>query len=330
MKTLTLVLFTLLVTLSVKAQTQEELAKAQQEYAQIFAKMMNCDTLEKTLLIQYKMLKEQGLVAEQLAEMKKGIDLQIKQCKDNKTLYGGSGAGTKPNNFATETTEENNKENDEALPTQKPPFNTIEMPSAYQITYQIKDGEDMMNMDIFLSAENANYGIMTKDPESGENFYSIYKEANKRMYMIGEGTIISYDFAKFQKSSQNLTPSREEMSKYNLKPSGATETIAGYLCKELTGKTDDGSILKLWVAYGIKSGCLVMPGARYRAEEKALYKQFYGSEELGFFLKAVTVSSEGTTTLTASSVKKNPAQITIDVSQYNYYDASNLFSNPNK
>jgi hypothetical protein len=48
--------------------------------------MMNCDTLEKTLLIQYKMLKEQGLTLKQLSEMKKGIDEFIKQCSDNQSL----------------------------------------------------------------------------------------------------------------------------------------------------------------------------------------------------------------------------------------------------
>jgi|GEM_PF-6479503 len=329
MKTLTLVLFTLLITLSVKAQTEEEMAKAQQEYAEIFAKMMNCDTLEKTLLIQYKMLKNQGLAAEQLSEMKKGIDEQIKQCKDNQTLYGGAGSGGfKPNYPSNENTIETNEPN--SITNQKPPFKTLQIPSAYQITYQIKDGNDVINMDIFLSATSANYGVVTKDPETGQNFYSIFKEANKKMYMVGNGTVMCYDFAKFQESGQSLTPTKEDLAKYKLKPTGSTQTIAGYVCKELVGKTDDGSTLKLWIAYGIKSGCLIMPGARYNVAEKALYKQVYGSSEVGFFLKGTTISKEGTTTITALAVKKNPAQKTIDVSQYNYFDANTMFQKPIK
>ncbi|MBK0382582.1 hypothetical protein I5M32_06365 [Pedobacter sp. SD-b] len=325
MKRLFITLITVLSVLGLKAQTQEELAKAQQEYMQQMGKAMNCDTLAKILKANFDAIDKSRLTKKQLEEYKTTFDEQIRNCKEYSKMASGYSSAQPPKDKWKKTQEANNVN----MPSgEKPPFNSIEIPSAYQITYQIKDGKDVVNLDIFLSAENANYGVVTKDPETGENFYSIFKEANKRMYMIGRGTVTSYDFSKFQQSGQSLTPTKEELIKYKLKPTGAIEIIAGYLCKELVGKTDDGTMLKLYVAYGIKSGCLVMPGARYKVAEKPLYKKFYGTDELGFFLKAVTVSNEGTTTLIANTVKKNPAQVTLDISKYNYFDASTLFQIP--
>lgn len=307
--------------MSLKAQNQEEIAEEQQEYMQQMSTLMNCDTLAKTLKTNYDAIDKSQFTANQIATFKTSMDEQIKNCKEYSKMATGFSGGT-----PTGKPQKNTEPSINMPKMGKVPFKSIDIPNAYQISYSVKDGADIINMDLFLSATTANYAYVTKDPETGENAYSIFKEANKMMYIIAQKYIMGYDFGKFQQSGKNLAPSKEELSKYKLKPTGITETIAGYPCKELIGKTDDGSTIKIYVSYAIKSGSNVMPGARYKENEKALYKQFYGSSELGFFLKAVTIDKDGTTTITATKVRKDPPQKVIDTSKYEYMNASEMMN----
>ncbi|MEO5910318.1 MAG: hypothetical protein ABIP95_05485 [Pelobium sp.] len=322
MKKLTLLILCVFLVLSLKAQTQEEIAKAQQEYMKQMSSLMNCDTLAKILKTNYDAIDKSQLTKEQLAELKSSIDEQLKNCKEYLKMAGGysSALGSSKEKAGTEG-------NSFHMPKMgKAPFESMEIPNAYQISYTIKDGDDVVNMDLFLSATTSNYAYVSKDPETGEKAYSIFKEDNKMIYVIAQNYIMGYDFGKFQQSGQNLTPSKEALSKYQLKPTGQTQTVAGYLCKELVGKTDDGGTLKLYVSYAIKSGSNVMPGARYKESEKAFYQKFYGSGELGMFLKAVTIDKDGTTTITATKVQKNPPKKVIDTKNYEYMNASEMMN----
>lgn len=318
------ILITLLSALSLKAQTQEEIAKAQQEYMQQMSKLMNCDTLAKILKTNYNSVDKTQLTQKQLEEYKTTIDEQIKNCIEY-SQKSNENNGSQPSIAKLGKMSKNNNVNMPKIG--KAPFTSLEIPNAYQISYIINDGKDIVNLDMFLSATTANYAYITNNPETGKSIYSIFKEENKMMYMVTQNYITGYDFGKFQQSGKNLTPSKEEFTKYGLKQTGVTQTIAGYLCKELIGKTDDGGTVKLYVSYAIKTGSNVLPGVRYKESEKALYQKVYGSGAVGFFLKAITTDKDGTTTITATKVQKNPPQKIINTKNYEYMNASEMMNN---
>ncbi len=201
------------------------------------------------------------------------------------------------------------------------------LPTAYKITYSIQDGKNIIPIDLYLDANSADYAMGIKEQKQKETFYSIFKESNKTFYMIATGYVMSYNFGAFQQSGLSKTLSEDDLMKYQLKPTGATETIAGYPCKELAGQAEDGSKFNVWVAYGIKSGSNLMPGAKYNPNEKATYKKLYGSSDLGFFLKAVTTDPDGkVTTMTATKVETKPQEIVIQTSNHQFMDASNMLN----
>jgi hypothetical protein len=325
MKKLILILITIFSISILKAQTPAEFEKMQKEYLKQASMALNCDSLKKTLDKQYEALDRKTLTESQLKEIRASLDGQIKACKEYAQILKTGGTSTTPQ---SETSEEIKEEKGVEIGEKKPNIKNLEIPAGYKITYLIKENGTTNRIEMYLSDTSPNYTISAKDPETGQKFYAIYKANEKKIYNVAQGMVLTMDMNANQKSMYgDFTPSLAEIQKYKLTPTGKSKTIAGYLAQEFSSKDDEGNPIKIWISYSLKSGSYIMPGAKYVEAERAIYKNVYGNDLLGFFLAFNTTSADGNTEMIAESVQKITAPVSISVEGYNWVNGNQMMNN---